>query len=281
MALQPVIKWTGSKRHLAEEIISHFPREIDTYHEPFCGGASVLFRLLHSNIKVNRYVISDSNKHLTSVLTMVKDKPDQLLSDYTEMHKELSSCGTDSGRVEVYNTIRSRFNTDYKPSDFLFLTRTCTNGLIRFNGKGEFNTSFHHGRLGIKPDKYSKVIRYWSDKLNEFDVEINNSDYRDVNVGDGDFVFLDPPYYSTKASAMYGQALSFDKYCDFLRGLECGYAFTFDGKSTKKDSTVRLDGDLFDKHVYLSSQNSGLSRVVSGKGESVVNESLYIKTGQI
>ena len=53
---EPVIKWSGSKRSQAENILTYFPKEIDTYYEPFCGGASVLRRLLSSNIKVNHYV---------------------------------------------------------------------------------------------------------------------------------------------------------------------------------------------------------------------------------
>ena len=49
---EPVIKWSGSKRSQAEQILRHFPNEIDTYYEPFCGGASVLRRLLDGDIQV-------------------------------------------------------------------------------------------------------------------------------------------------------------------------------------------------------------------------------------
>ena len=61
MKFQPVIKWSGSKRPLSMEIVSLFPKEIDTYYEPFCGVCSVLFQLLNSDIKVNNYVASDVN----------------------------------------------------------------------------------------------------------------------------------------------------------------------------------------------------------------------------
>ena len=61
---QPVIKWSGSKRSQAKNIVSYFPREIDTYYEPFCGGCSVLRALLESDIKVKNYVCSDINEGL-------------------------------------------------------------------------------------------------------------------------------------------------------------------------------------------------------------------------
>ena len=50
---QPVIKWSGSKRKQVQEILKYFPKEINVYYEPFCGGSSVLRGLLDSNIKVN------------------------------------------------------------------------------------------------------------------------------------------------------------------------------------------------------------------------------------
>ena len=55
MKFQPVIKWSGSKRSQSEEIIKRFPKQIDTYYEPFLGGGSVLFQLMNSNIEVNYY----------------------------------------------------------------------------------------------------------------------------------------------------------------------------------------------------------------------------------
>jgi DNA adenine methylase len=51
---EPIIKWSGSKRSQSEEIVKKFPKEINTYYEPFVGGASILFQLLHSNIKVKK-----------------------------------------------------------------------------------------------------------------------------------------------------------------------------------------------------------------------------------
>ena len=72
---QPLIKWSGSKRSQASEIIKYFPKEIDTYYEPFCGGCSVLRTLLESNIKVNRYICSDLNTELIELWRLIKSNP--------------------------------------------------------------------------------------------------------------------------------------------------------------------------------------------------------------
>lgn len=76
---QPVIKWSGSKRSQAEQIVSYFPREINTYIEPFCGGASVFRALVESNINVKRYVLADNNFDLMNLWQRIKDFPEMVL----------------------------------------------------------------------------------------------------------------------------------------------------------------------------------------------------------
>lgn len=87
---EPVIKWSGSKRSQAESIISYFPKEIDTYYEPFCGGASVLRKLLSSEIKVNKYVCSDLNKDLISLWNKIKSNPEEVCVHYRKLWNKLN-----------------------------------------------------------------------------------------------------------------------------------------------------------------------------------------------
>ena len=75
MKFQPVIKWTGSKRSQSEYIISLFPKQIETYYEPFVGGGSILMQLLLSDIKVGRYICSDINKDLIGLWDTIKQNP--------------------------------------------------------------------------------------------------------------------------------------------------------------------------------------------------------------
>ena len=89
MKFEPVIKWSGSKRALSEEIIKVFPKEINTYYEPFCGGCSILFQLLHSDIKVKKYVCSDINAELISFFNILKNSPQKIYEEYGAIKKNV------------------------------------------------------------------------------------------------------------------------------------------------------------------------------------------------
>ena len=81
---EPAIKWSGSKRSQASDIISFFPKEIDTYYEPFLGGGSVFRALVESDIKVNKYVLSDNNSDLMDLWQVIADAPNTLANEYEE-----------------------------------------------------------------------------------------------------------------------------------------------------------------------------------------------------
>ena len=104
---EPAVKWSGSKRSQAENILTYFPKEIDTYYEPFCGGASVLRRLLSSNIKVNRYVCSDLNSGLIDLWNEIINHPEQVSSYYKKLWNELNT-DDDKQRKKEYFRNRQR-----------------------------------------------------------------------------------------------------------------------------------------------------------------------------
>lgn len=272
---QPVIKWSGSKRSQAKDIISYFPKEIDTYYEPFCGGCSVLRALLESDIKVNKYVCSDVNMTLISLLLMIKSYPNTVLREYRRLWEQLNSIEDTSKQKEFYEQIRDKFNTERNPLDFMFLNRTCFNGLIRYNQKGEFNSPFHINRGGIKPDRFEKIINEWSELLNKNNVEIKMLTYRWINPTENDFVYLDPPYANTKG--MYANDFNNKMFFKWLGTLPCKWALSYDGKSGNEDNTVEIPNDLYDEHVYLKSGNSSFKRLKEVDKEAMVYESLYIK----
>lgn len=195
---EPAIKWSGSKRSQAEQILNYFPNEISTYYEPFCGGCSVLKRLLDSNIKVNRYVCSDLNQDLINLWLMIKSSPIHLAEVYEKLWKELNIDEDKSRKREYFNTVRDRYNSERRPEDFLFIMRTTTNGMPRYNKNGEFNNSFHITRNGIQPNKLYKILQEWSNKLNQYQVEFYAKNYDQIRSEVGDLLYLDPPYFNTK-----------------------------------------------------------------------------------
>lgn len=181
--IQSFIKWTGTKRKEREFLQSLF-KYSETYYEPFVGGGSMLYEN-RSKIKF----ANDKNTELINLYKILKTDPNCLFLEYRKMWNELQEDGQ-----EVYYKYREIFNKTKDPSIFLFLTRTCVNGIIRYNKKEEFNTSFHLSRPGINPEKLKTILFDWNNIIR--DVNFSNLCYIEFleNCKSGDFVFLDPPY---------------------------------------------------------------------------------------
>ena len=272
---EPAIKWSGSKRSQAENILTYFPKEIDTYYEPFCGGASVLRRLLSSDIKVNRYVCSDLNNGLIDLWNEIINNPKRVSSYYKKLWNELNQDDDKQRKKEYFATVRERYNREHNPLDFMFIMRTTTNGMPRYNRDGEFNNSFHVTRNGIIPETLEKIIYEWSELLNKNKVEFISCSYDEIKPKEDDFVYLDPPYANTKG--MYYGTIDYEKLWNWLRNLPCKYVLSFDGISGEEDNTWNVPKDVYSRHEYLLSGNSSFKRTIGKSNDSIVYESLYLK----
>lgn len=273
--IQPVIKWSGSKRSQAEEIIKYFPKEINTYYEPFCGGCSVLMALLNNdNYKINRYICSDINQTLIDSFHLIQDSPYITFKHYELLWNELKSRETIKEKQEFYNEVRDRFNKEKNVLDFMFLNRTCFNGLIRYNSKGEFNTPFHLNRDGINPSKYKNIIQEWASKLRIYNVEFKCCSFEEINPSENDFVYLDPPYANT--NGMYSGGFDNNKLFKWIRELKCKYALSYDGISGNEDNTFEVPQDTYSEKKLIKSGNSSFKRIVQVDNDAMVYESLYL-----
>ncbi|MFR2887934.1 MAG: Dam family site-specific DNA-(adenine-N6)-methyltransferase [Clostridium butyricum] len=276
MKFQPAIKWSGSKRSQSEEIVKRIPRKAyDTYYEPFCGGCSILYQLLHSDIKFNKYICSDINKGLIDLWNEIKDNPNKVIEMYTVMWNELNVDDDKERKKQYFYKVRERYNQKGSPYDFMFIMRTTTNGMPRYNSNGEFNNSFHVTRNGIKPLSFSKIINEWSEVLNKYNVQFIHQEYNSVQTKDNDFMYLDPPYANTKG--MYYGAIDYNCLWDWLRKQQCDYMLSFDGKTSSIDITYDVPKDVYNTHEYLYSGNSSFRRVIGISNKEYVSESLYIK----
>lgn len=273
-----VIKWIGSKRVQSEEIIQFFPKFIDTYYEPFCGGCSVLFQLLKSpDHFVNQCVCSDINGDLIDLWNTVKRDPDGLFAEYKRMWEEMHSLVEIQDRKKYFEMVREEFNQTRSPYCFFFLMRTCTNGIPRYNKYGNFNNTFHLTREGIKPDRLKKVLDEWSQLLNERNVTFKRCDYRAVldELGPDDFAYLDPPYMMTRSTGKYFGKIDYLDLFDRLRLLnDKGIKFGLSYDSSSEELTV--PDDCYENRADILSRNSGYRRTLLKMDSKDVYESLYI-----
>lgn len=275
---EPVIKWSGSKRSQAEQILTYFPTEINTYYEPFCGGASMLRRLLSSDIKVNHYVCSDINKGLIDLWNLIKTNPQSITEKYSEMWHEMNATDDKEFKKQYFCKVRERYNQTHNPLDFMFIMRTTTNGMPRYNKVGDFNNSFHVTRNGIIPATLEKIVFEWSDLLNKNNVQFVHCSYDEIIPQKNDFVYLDPPYANTKG--MYYGVIDYQKFWEYLRDLPCDYILSFDGISGEVDNTANVPTDVYSKHEYLYSGNSSFKRTIGKSNDSIVYESIYVKRNE-
>ncbi len=194
---KPFVKWVGGKRQLLAQFRSmnlYPPEKFDPktgrYFEPFVGGGAVFFDLLPE-----KAFLSDLNNDLVITYNVIKNDVEKLISSLKK-HK------TDK---EYFLTIRAQNSNEISnlevASRFIFLNRTCFNGMYRVNSKGGFNVPFGKYTNPLICDEQN--LRKVSGALKE--VEIKKQDYKEVlkKVKKGDFVYFDPPYYPVSKTASF------------------------------------------------------------------------------
>jgi DNA adenine methylase len=189
----PPIKIQGIKTKLVEWIIDQINFEIKgKWIEPFMGSGVVGF-----NIRPKRAVFADKNPHIINFYNAIKRK--EITSKKVEMFLKIEGEKLLKKGEEYYYEVRDRFNKYQDPLDFLFLNRSCFNGIIRFNSKGEFNTPF-----GKKPNRFKKAyitkivnqVRYVEELIHKYDWIFITQDFR-ITITEAerdDFLYCDPPY---------------------------------------------------------------------------------------
>ena len=190
---RPFLKWAGGKRQLLPELLMRAPMEIATFYEPMCGGAALTFALLDRESSPERVVLNDSNKTLMDAFFVVRDHLDELLEKLAVV--ELAYLSREE--IDRSNFYYEQRATEYEAVidqvvRFLFLNKTCFNGLYRVNQKGEFNVP--HGRYKNPKILNEGVLRTASNLLNR--TEIFSGDYVKcfANLSKNDFVYFDPPF---------------------------------------------------------------------------------------
>lgn len=176
----PFLKWAGGKRWLISRKLEIFPRDFNTYIEPFLGSGAVFFHLNPENA-----ILSDSNLNLIESYKSIQSDWNLVWQKLKAHHR--SHC------KDYYYQIRESHPTSLtgKAAKFIYLNRTCFNGIYRVNLKGKFNVPIGTKKnVTLPTDNFSAVSKLLKDK------EIICSDFEDVidRAKSGDLVFSDPPY---------------------------------------------------------------------------------------
>ncbi|RRC97150.1 DNA adenine methylase [Prevotella sp. OH937_COT-195] len=249
---KPFIKWVGGKGQLINQLDMLLPSDFDklndaTYIEPFVGGGAMLFYMLQHYPNIKHAFINDINADLVNCYRIVRDNPDKLISSLKEIEKEYFSLDKEEKRREYFLNKRSLYNKkSLAPIEnatmFIFLNRTCFNGLYRVNKSGAFNVPF--GKYINPTICDSDTIKRDSVVLKN--VKILNGDFENTfEYANGNTLFyLDPPYRPlsdtssfndyTKESFNDNSQIRLKQFCDRIES--AGYKFMLsnsDGRGGK------------------------------------------------
>lgn len=211
--LKPFIKWSGGKNQLLPNIQLKYPaklgKTINKYCEPFVGGGAVLFDIL-SNYDFTEILINDINKDLINVYKQIKSNVSKLILELQKIQEKYWAMDI-KNQKNFYIQQRERFNylkvtVDKKVNIekavlFIFLNKTCFNGLFRVNSKGLFNVPKGSYKKPLICDKAN--LKAISRKIKN--IKITCGDYEKCLsfIDKNTFVYIDPPYRPLSKTASF------------------------------------------------------------------------------
>lgn len=285
----PVIKWAGGKRRLAPVIASYFfdgdlLKPDSTYFEPFLGGGALMFFLKHKNA-----VGIDQNPELINFYNVLKTSPEELSET---LENEFAPFHSESFYYEVRNRdlapdFTKKFNKVKRAARFVYLNKSCFNGIWRVNSKGHNNVPWNHQNTVSLPSLESIMVAH--NYIVENDISFVRGDYKKVldKAKTGDFVYFDPPYdveplqsgFTSYTKQGFGrkQQQELKEACDKL--LSNGIAVAVSNSNTdfiKQLYTKSNDGYFF--YTIVDENKLRLARTIAGKASNrrYVNELLII-----
>ncbi len=276
---RPFVKWVGGKTQLLDDIKKTLPRDLSrrnemTYVEPFVGGGAVLFWILQEYPNITRAVINDINAELICTYRVIKYDVENLILELSRLQNEYLPLN-EVDRKKYFLAQRERFNErDTSEVEiaalFIFLNRTCFNGLYRVNSKGKFNVP--HGRYANPKICDEETLRADSAVLQR--VEILCGDFAQTSkyAHDNVLFYFDPPYRpltDTSAFTSYAkegfddaEQIRLRDFCDLIAKQKSLFV------ASNSDPLNVDNEDVFFDHLYkmFSIKRVSAARMINSKG---------------
>ena len=273
---KPFLKWAGGKTQLLTQIRKHLPEPLQDdetkwphhYFEPFMGSAALFFHLA-PNLRLDKTMISDTNQELVLTFTAVRDHVDRLIEKlrvYDELHNHQFS-GDETAQRSHYKAIRALDRQEdwgnkaftnpvvmvEHAARFIYLNKTCFNGLWRVNSKGYYNVPM--GRYKNPGICNEELLRTAHASLQNVSVKHQSFEDAVVSARENDFVYFDPPYVPVS------QTSSFNAYAKdaFLEQQHRKLAIIFLILASRR------------VHVVLSNADTSFTREPLGSQENFAN----------
>jgi DNA adenine methylase len=262
-----LLKWIGNKQKFAVEITRYFPTDIKNYYEPFLGSGAILATVAPEN-----GLGSDTFKPLVQIWKKLATRPNELIEWYAERRGRI---GTET-KEEVYKSVLASYNSKPNGGDFLFLSRACYGGIIRFRKMDGYMSTPCGAHTPIPVESFATRVKEWHGRLKH--VRFEHLDYKEAfaEAKKGDLIYCDPPY-SHSQSILYGaQAFKLEELlCEIekakSKGVRVALSIDGDKKSGNYICDLPIPKGLF-KHENFVNVGRSMLRRFQLEGQTLENE---------
>ena len=271
--MKPIIKWAGGKRQLINDIVMNLPETYNEYYEPFVGRGAVVFHLEPKYAYVN-----DLNSELINMYKQIKIRPNKLIK-LLNIHKVHHSkeyfyeIRKLDRNIEAYKQLSEL----EKAARFIYLNKTCFNGLCRFNKKNEFNAPIGRYKNPLICDEEN--IKKMSQYFHNSHIKFFNKDFEKflkLPLKD-DFVYLDPPYdpISVTSSFTSYQGAGFGKEEQKRLKMVCDHLDKRGVKFMQSNADTEFIHELYKDYKIIKVR---AKRSINSKGDkrTTINEVLIM-----
>lgn len=292
---KPFLKWAGGKSQLIPSIQQLLPKNIQqynfTYIEPFVGSGAILFWMLQHFPTLQRAIINDINQDLINTYQIIASQPDQLISALRQLEREFHSLeGSETDKKKYYTNKRSLYNQRIATKTeqaalFVFLNRTCFNGLYRVNRNNEFNVPMGSYKRPTICDQDNLIAV--SKALQKVDIRCGDYQKTLPLTEERALFYFDPPYKPLNSTSSFNSYARFEfddheqirlrDFCSKLDSLE--YSWILSNSDVKNEQVENTFFDDLYSNFIITRVDAKRSINSNAKKRGILKE-LLISNGK-
>ncbi|VEI13885.1 DNA adenine methylase [Trueperella bialowiezensis] len=252
-----LLKWVGNKQRVARQITQYFPQNFGTYYEPFLGSGAVL-----GAVRPSSGHGSDVLEPLIEIWQAVVENPEDLVAAYDRYRSQLEQ-GKD--KKDVYETALAEFNRTRRGSEFIYLSRACYGGVIRFRQSDGYMSTPVGAHTPISTEAFEKRVYAWRESVKNTTFTCRSYEEAFADAESGDLIYCDPPYVDSQKILYGAQRFIFEELVARIddaksRGIRVALSIDGSKRSGSKQVSLNIPEGIFETEVDIAVGASMLRR---------------------